>query len=73
MVLAGHPVVSVMRLAARPVGAVRAISPNRDNRWMMQLMLVVLPVPGPPVSSMICRSVLPEETGTTVAPSFSMP
>ena len=49
MVLASKPVASVMRLAARPVGAHSTTSPSWDRRLMMQLMMVVLPVPGPPV------------------------
>ena len=49
MVFASCPVVSVMRLAARPVGAHSTTSPNSDKREIMHLMMVVLPVPGPPV------------------------
>ena len=50
MVLASWPVASVMRLAARPVGAAReTVRPAPCIRRMMQLMTVVLPVPGPPV------------------------
>ena len=52
MVLASSPVSSLMRLAARPVGAARnTFSPASFSRWMMALRVVVLPVPGPPVSS----------------------
>ena len=49
MVLASRPVASLMRLAARPVGAHSAISRSRESRCKMQRMPVVLPVPGPPV------------------------
>ena len=42
-----------MRLAARPVGAAsRILALTSANRRMMALMMVVLPVPGPPVSTM---------------------
>ena len=49
MVRAGQPVASLMRLAARPVGAHSSTSPSWRSRRMMTLMEVVLPVPGPPV------------------------
>ena len=50
MVRASCPVASVMRLAALPVGAASAtVSPARLSSRMMQLITVVLPVPGPPV------------------------
>ena len=50
MVLASYPVASVIRLAARPVGAARSISiPSISKYRMIVLMVVVLPVPGPPV------------------------
>ena len=50
MVLASSPVSSLMRLAARPVGAARNTrSPASFNRWIMAFRVVVLPVPGPPV------------------------
>ena len=50
MVLASYPVASVIRLAARPVGAARRISiPSISKYRMIVLMVVVLPVPGPPV------------------------
>ena len=48
------PVVSVMRLAARPVGAARTIllvaSENISN---IAFVIVVFPVPGPPVMTVI--------------------
>ena len=49
MVRAGQPVASLMRLAARPVGAHSSTSPRSRISRMMRLMEVVLPVPGPPV------------------------
>ena len=50
MVLASRPVTSVIRLAARPVGAARdTFSPSPSRRERMPLRVVVLPVPGPPV------------------------
>ena len=49
MVRAGQPVASLMRLAARPVGAHSSTSPICRMMRMMRLMDVVLPVPGPPV------------------------
>ena len=53
MVLASAPVASVIRLAARPVGAARAkVMPMPAKAWVMQRMMVVLPVPGPPVMIM---------------------
>ena len=50
MVLASKPVASVMRLAARPVGAHRrSLTPFADSMRRMALTMVVLPTPGPPV------------------------
>ena len=50
MVLASKPVASVMRLAARPVGAHSRISvPFAARTRRMALTMVVLPTPGPPV------------------------
>ena len=41
-----------MRLAARPVGASSStVRPMRSSRVTMPRVEVVLPVPGPPVSS----------------------
>ena len=49
-VWASMPVSSLMRLAARPVGAASTISsPIFRNRATMPRTVVVLPVPGPPV------------------------
>ena len=49
-VCASLPVSSLIRLAARPVGAVRTTSrPIRPNSATMPRTEVVLPVPGPPV------------------------
>ena len=51
-VLASQPVASVMRLAARPVGAASSISkPSCPISSIMKLKMVVLPVPGPPVTT----------------------
>ena len=50
MVLASKPVASVMRLAARPVGAhSRRLVPLAARMRRMALTMVVLPTPGPPV------------------------
>lgn len=47
---------SPRRLAARPVGAARAVSsPMASNRASTPRRQVVFPVPGPPVSSITCR------------------
>ena len=47
---------SPRRLAARPVGAARAVSsPMASNRASTPRRQVVLPVPGPPVRSITCR------------------
>ena len=47
---------SPSRLAARPVGAARAVSsPIASNNARTPRRQVVLPVPGPPVNSMTCR------------------
>ena len=50
MVLASKPVASVIRLAARPVGAhSRSLTPFAASMRRMALTMVVLPTPGPPV------------------------
>ena len=50
MVLASSPVASVMRLAARPVGAhSRMLMPFAARMRRIALTMVVLPTPGPPV------------------------
>ena len=50
MVLASMPVASVMRLAARPVGAQRrSFAPLTDRMRRIEFTMVVLPTPGPPV------------------------
>ena len=50
MVLASHPVASVILFAARPVGAARRISISSISKYrIIVLMVVVFPVPGPPV------------------------
>ena len=50
--LAGRPVDSSRRLAARPVGAASATRvPMRRKLPAIQRISVVLPVPGPPVST----------------------
>ncbi|EJX03134.1 hypothetical protein EVA_08760 [gut metagenome] len=52
MVLASIPVASLIRLAARPVGAASRIrSPMCFKAAMIPWVVVVLPVPGPPVST----------------------
>ena len=52
MVLASCPVASDIRLAARPVGAASAIFFFRASKSAIRpLIAVVLPVPGPPVST----------------------
>ena len=49
IVLDSYPVASVMRFAALPVGAARKISIPSDRKYrMITLIVVVLPVPGPP-------------------------
>src|SRR4051812_28976200 len=50
MVLASNPVASVMRLAARPVGAhSNRLTPLAARMRKIELTMVVLPTPGPPV------------------------
>jgi hypothetical protein len=50
MVFASKPVASVMRLAARPVGArSTSLTPFAASMGRMALTIVVLPTPGPPV------------------------
>src|SRR5215813_12837870 len=50
MVLAWNPVVSVKRLAARPVGAQsRMLTLLADRIRRIEFTIVVLPTPGPPV------------------------
>ena len=50
MVLAWNPVASVIRLAARPVGAQRrSFTPLAESTRRMDLTMVVFPTPGPPV------------------------
>ena len=50
IVFASWPVASVIRFAARPVGAARLTSnPSDSNSWIIALIVVVFPVPGPPV------------------------
>src|SRR5262245_187362 len=50
MVLASNPVASVMRLAARPVGAQsKSLTPLAARMRRIALTMVVLPTPGPPV------------------------
>ena len=50
MVLASKPVASVMRLAARPVGAhSNRLTPLAARMRKIELTMVVLPTPGPPV------------------------
>jgi hypothetical protein len=53
MVLASMPVASVMRLAARPVGAQsRSFTPFAARMRRIEFTMVVLPTPGPPVITM---------------------
>src|SRR5271166_5981434 len=50
MVLAANPVLSVSRLAARPVGAHNATDTDLAvTIFRIELINVVLPTPGPPV------------------------
>ena len=50
IVFASNPVASLIRLAARPVGAHSRIStPLADRMRRIELTIVVLPTPGPPV------------------------
>jgi hypothetical protein len=50
MVFASKPVTSLMRLAARPVGAQsNNFTPFAERMRRMALTIVVLPTPGPPV------------------------
>ena len=54
MVRDSRPDVSDMRLAARPVGAASSMRARTSPKSLiMALMMVVLPVPGPPVSTII--------------------
>ena len=53
MVFASFPVASLIRFAARPVGAAQRISlPIYSKAFIMPNTVVVLPVPGSPVSTM---------------------
>ena len=50
IVFASNPVASLIRLAARPVGAQSRMSTSfADRMRRMELTMVVLPTPGPPV------------------------
>ena len=52
IVLASKPVASFMRLAARPVGAhSKSFTPFAERMRRMALTMVVLPTPGPPVTT----------------------
>jgi hypothetical protein len=52
MVLASNPVASVIRLAARPVGAHSdRLVPLAARMRRIELTIVVLPTPGPPVTA----------------------
>ncbi len=52
MVLASRSVASARRFAARPVGAAsRTVRPVSEATYTIALVSVVLPVPGPPVST----------------------
>ena len=54
IVIASYPVASVIRFAALPVGAAKRISnPSCSKYWIIPLIVVVLPVPGPPVKTTI--------------------
>ncbi len=54
MVFASTPLVSVMRFAARPVGAAsNTFAPADWKTLIMAFKIVVFPVPGPPVSTII--------------------
>jgi len=65
MVLASRPVLSLSRLAARPVGAARAMSiPLAPSTFRMALISVVLPTPGPPVITRTLESRARREPGT---------
>ena len=56
MVLASYPVISLIRFAALPVGAARKMSrPSSSKYLIILLIVVVLPVPGPPVITKIFR------------------
>ena len=51
--MASNPVASVIRLAARPVGAQSSrVTPLASRMRRMALTMVVLPTPGPPVMTM---------------------
>ena len=53
MVFACTPVVSVNRFAALPVGAANKTDACRSFRsWMMDPVMVLFPVPGPPVRTL---------------------
>ena len=57
MVFASRPVLSLSRLAARPVGAASAISmPLAPSTLRIELISVVLPTPGPPVMTRTLES-----------------
>ena len=59
MVLASRPVVSVRRLAARPVGAQSSTSIFLAWRiWRILVTIVVLPTPGPPVITVTLHDLL---------------
>ena len=73
MVLASYPVISLIRFAALPVGAARKMSrPSSSKYLIILLIVVVLPVPGPPV---ITKSpfLTASETASFWCSSSSMP
>ena len=66
MVFASRPVLSLSRLAARPVGAARAISTPVDASTLrIELIRVVLPTPGPPVITRTLESKASRQRGTS--------
>ena len=72
MVLASMPVASVMRLAARPVGAQRrSFVPLAERMRRIEFTMVVLPTPGPPVMTSTLERSARRMASTWLAASVS--